>query len=413
MKPAWTKLRTWLRRTRSAYQQVQAEGTRETLRRFRWVALSVVPIDLVLVWWFWRESGRLTVPNEVAWAVQLAWSNLVMVVLGVVLALLAELLLRRGRHATLALQVLLCLVYLAFTAACSLIDQQVTPSIITFVVGCMGTAVLSLMRPALALPIYGMALLAFYGLLPQFQADPLPLYSNRIQAVVAVALSILVSWVVWHQYVQAVLLRRQLTASHTALTVKQKELEFLADHDALTGLYNRREFMRRAAQELGRSQRHPAATHVVLVDLDHFKLVNDEHGHPAGDAVLQHTASLLQHGVRSTDLVGRLGGEEFILLLPQTGRDEALAVAEKLRALLAAQPVLWGSVQLQIYASFGVSGLAPGEQCEIDELYRAADAALYLAKHLGRNRVEYGEPQSRASAVSARAPATPPAAPPA
>ena len=183
---------------------------------------------------------------------------------------------------------------------------------------------------------------------------------------------------------------RGLLRSHDALTLKQPELEFLADHDSLTGLYNRREFMRQAELEISRTRRYPAATHVVLVDLDLFKQVNDQHGHPVGDAVLRHTAQLLGRGVRKTDLVARLGGEEFILLLPQTTQADALAVAEKLRQMLSAEPVLLGSLSVPVAASFGVSGVPAGRASNIEALYKAADAAMYQAKLLGRNRVVYG-----------------------
>ena len=389
-------LRAWLSRTRSEYDQVQREASTETLRRFRWIVPLVLAIDLSLVWFYWRNAADLERPAEVARALEQGWSNLVMVALGLLLAFAAGLVLRRGKGGTaaIALQVVLCAVYLGFGAAVSLIDQRVTPSIITFLTVCMAVAVLSLMRPAISMPIYAAVVALFFGLLGYVQPDPLQLVTNRIQTVVAVTLSALVCWVIWHQYVQAVVLRRQLTRSHDALTLKQTELEFLADHDPLTGLYNRREFMRQAELEISRTRRYPAATHVVLADLDLFKQVNDQHGHPVGDAVLRHTAQLLARGVRKTDLVARLGGEEFILLLPQTTQADALAVAEKLRQMLSAEPVLLGSLSVPVAASFGVSGVAAGQAISIEALYKAADAALYQAKLLGRNRVAYSAPAS-------------------
>lgn len=160
-----------------------------------------------------------------------------------------------------------------------------------------------------------------------------------------------------------------------------------AMHDALTGLYNRHYLqmhlprLQAQAFEAGR----PLA--LIVCDLDHFKAVNDRHGHAAGDAVLRAVAGRLAGGVRAPDLVTRFGGEEFIVLLPDTGLEAAMGIAERLRRDLAAAPVsLPDGGVLPVTASFGVSTVL-WDECNAEAAIRRADAALYRAKRLGRNQV--------------------------
>jgi len=138
---------------------------------------------------------------------------------------------------------------------------------------------------------------------------------------------------------------------------------------------------------LDRAQRQGSPTTSLLLDLDHFKHVNDTWGHPAGDAVLRHVAALAATTVRSTDLVGRLGGEEFIVLLPNTSVQAARQLAEKLRQRIASSPAQWEQLTIPITTSLGLAGTTAQEKQDFDTLYSDADKALYLAKQQGRNRV--------------------------
>jgi diguanylate cyclase (GGDEF)-like protein len=156
--------------------------------------------------------------------------------------------------------------------------------------------------------------------------------------------------------------------------------------DGLTGLWNRRQFELRAAQELERSARFGERFAVVLADLDDFKGVNDTFGHLAGDAVLVETARRLVTHTREVDLVARFGGEEFVLLLPQTDPAGAWNVAEKVRTEVAAQPVETDQGPLEVSFSAGVAS-HPQDGATIEALLAAADQALYEAKAAGKNRV--------------------------
>ena len=161
----------------------------------------------------------------------------------------------------------------------------------------------------------------------------------------------------------------------------------LATIDPLTGIANRQAVLSRVEEELARAVRYGRPLSVILVDLDHFKRLNDSHGHAAGDAMLRHIAQLLAGNVRSVDVAGRYGGEEFLILLPETDVDAAAALAEKLRRVVAnAQVPVGDGVTVSITMSAGVAG-GMGQVLRLDALVRDADAALYSAKALGRNQV--------------------------
>jgi two-component system cell cycle response regulator len=180
-----------------------------------------------------------------------------------------------------------------------------------------------------------------------------------------------------------------------SLMASRRNMETLAMHDTLTGLLNRRAIHDRALAELNRLRRGSAhaALSVIMLDIDHFKAINDSYGHDAGDRALQVVAELLARQLRSYDGLGRWGGEEFLMLLPGTGLAEACAVAERIRANLAdAKPALPDGTRVSLSASLGVAAIdetgvgAAGEHW-LDHLVRAADQALYRAKSQGRNRV--------------------------
>lgn len=170
------------------------------------------------------------------------------------------------------------------------------------------------------------------------------------------------------------------------LTAARTVAELAATTDELTGLANRREFMGRLRGEVTRCRLAGAPLTLAIVDIDDFKWINDHHGHPRGDVVLRDVAHILRSSVRSADLVGRIGGEEFAVSMPGTGAGVAHATCERLRAAIAAHDFGLGRLTAPVTVSAGVAELAAGEAAA--DLIERTDRALYAAKHHGRDRVE-------------------------
>lgn len=183
--------------------------------------------------------------------------------------------------------------------------------------------------------------------------------------------------------------RRGAVISHTTIT-DRKLLEFelvrLAATDVLTGLPNRRYFLEAANREVERVRRFGTAASLVMIDLDHFKAVNDTYGHPVGDEALRCLTQVCKKLLRQIDVIARIGGEEFAVMLPGTNESGAIAVAEKLRQAVYETPVKSGQNQFNITASLGVAEVRAVDK-SVDECLARADSALYAAKHAGRNRV--------------------------
>lgn len=164
----------------------------------------------------------------------------------------------------------------------------------------------------------------------------------------------------------------------------KSEAERLAYIDELTGIPNRRTFFHRGSAEISRAERHGSALSLVMLDIDHFKKINDTYGHGDGDLVLKDLSETVSGELREYDLFGRVGGEEFSIILPSTGLSEAVGIAERIRLRLAERRV--GPAGIPYTASFGVAALQTNEET-IAELMKRADKALYRAKETGRNKV--------------------------
>jgi two-component system cell cycle response regulator len=178
---------------------------------------------------------------------------------------------------------------------------------------------------------------------------------------------------------------RRILELQEQLFSSRDQLRFEASHDAQTGLYNHGAIVEILRKEVSRAQREKTHLGVIMMDLDRFKSVNDQHGHMAGDAVLKEVARRLQSSVRAYDSVGRFGGEEFIVVAPGCGAGTAKALAERLRQCVEAEVIKHQTITISITASLGVSCAGGGNGA--DNILRAADEALYRAKMEGRNRV--------------------------
>ncbi|MGH8179170.1 MAG: diguanylate cyclase [Steroidobacter sp.] len=181
--------------------------------------------------------------------------------------------------------------------------------------------------------------------------------------------------ITWHSTLIALVVARLVT-----------ELRRLSRHDALTSLLNRRAMEEALDSQVQRSRRSDEPFVVMMLDLDHFKRINDQHGHAVGDLALKHVSQLLSHAMREVDTLARFGGEEFVVLMPGATLSHAEPVAERLRELLAASPLLHGATHAPLSVSIGIAQWCGGED-DASRLLSRADAALFQAKVQGRNRV--------------------------
>jgi two-component system, cell cycle response regulator len=181
---------------------------------------------------------------------------------------------------------------------------------------------------------------------------------------------------------------RRIIGLHRQLEVKNRLLEELALTDALTGLPNRRAVEAWGTRQLAGAARHGFSFWVAMIDLDRFKSVNDTHGHAAGDAVIQTFAEILKTNTRSSEICGRMGGEEFLLILTHSGKQDVEIAINRIRKQLEAHRFRFGETCLGVTASFGIAGFQGRTIPDFNILVNQADLALYSAKRNGRNRVE-------------------------
>lgn len=188
-----------------------------------------------------------------------------------------------------------------------------------------------------------------------------------------------------HELRARVQVGRRILQLQSELVRSREQLRLQATRDALTGLLNRRCIIQGLSDELSRAERGAKPIGVLMLDLDHFKQVNDLHGHMAGDAVLAEVAGRLVSAVRGYDKVGRYGGEEFFVVLPDCSDDLLGCIAERIRARVEAQPVVTASAEISVTVSVGGTVTSPRVHKDAAALIREADEALYQAKDHGRN----------------------------
>jgi len=214
-------------------------------------------------------------------------------------------------------------------------------------------------------------------------------YRGEIQQIVSIAIVVIAAMTLFVYSIAFIFLRK--------ITQRLKEAESTLEHyaasDPLTGLHNRRHLFARARQELARLQRERVHHHfhsgmsVTLLDLDHFKKVNDAYGHLVGDEVLKETARRIQATTRAYDLVGRLGGEEFVIVHPDADYLQAKGIASRIWEAIRQEPYVIEGKRIKVAASLGVASFDPAEEEDITPVLQRADRALYNAKKTGRDRV--------------------------
>lgn len=362
--------------------------------RLRVFGLTVALLNVLHVLWIVLATpGDLGDPDASRWRVGLLWTHGVMAAVMVAGAGFAHRTLRTPTPGGVLrlLGVGFGLLGLLCASAIAVVDQWVTPNITPFVLSALVISFLLRLRPldaALVLGINGVAFVAALGLT---QSDPALLFSNRLNTLGVTLAAWGLSVALWHGFLTITQQQRALGEVQEALEARNRELHELAQRDGLTGLYNRQTIIARAGEHLARGRRSGSPMALLLIDIDHFKRINDTHGHPAGDAALRQVSDCLREGVRGTDDLGRFGGEEFLVVLPDTTTEGARVAAEKLRSLVEQEDAVADGLVLRTTISVGVASTDTDAHATFAALYAAADGALYAAKEGGRNAVRVGD----------------------
>lgn len=374
-----------LQRTQQQLRPLQLE---HNLHRLLLAACLAPPVNLLHIWMFWGRPTQSA--DEALWVQGIILAHAGMLVFFSVLGL-ATWWLSRNPERPLLRQTCVnigILGTLGFAALISSLDQLVTSNINPLLVGCTLVALVFLHRPLPALLVFATTLGLFLWGIGQTQSDPALLLSNRVNGLSICAIALALAWLQWHNFVQIQTQQQRLEAQQQLLEQQNERLSYLAEHDPLTGLLNRRAFGEIVAHELLRAERNQQPLCLLMLDLDHFKQINDQYGHPVGDSVIRQTATLLSSQVRASDSLARIGGEEFVLLLPECDLQQGKEIAELLRQRVEQQLRLVDDRELELTVSIGLAAVPAGQTCSYASLYAASDRALYQAKHNGRNRVE-------------------------
>lgn len=357
------------------------------LHRIQRLGLILGVVHFAHVAIFFPSTPGATTDSE-AWRNGIFLAHSAMLPVALVLALLARLALRReDRRLRSLLPTVAALGYLAFGAVVAVIDQRVTTSMIPLLVSSLGVGATIMIPPRRAAVLHAIPLVLFWTLIGGVQPQAEVLLSLRVNALTIAGLGFGLSFVLWRTHLVTFVQRREIEAQKAALEEKNRELERLAALDPLTSLANRAHFLAMAGREVARMRRNGGHAALALMDLDRFKAINDDHGHPVGDAILREVAGVLAGALRPADTVARLGGEEFAFLLPDAKPEEGAAIAERIRRVIEAHEFSVAGTPLALTASFGVAALGTDGPDPVHAAYAAADRALYRAKELGRNRV--------------------------
>lgn len=369
--------------------------TSNTLRVF-WLALAILPVHLTIAAVFLLSSAGSGETDQ-TWRQGVIITHAVMAVLACIFLAAAYYVLKQKQYNSITAVILTevaALSYIMFGAVLATVDQLVTAETTPYIVVCMSMALILLIHPAVAAVNYILGLLCFVFLLPLTQHSPELLLSVRVNGIAATAIGLGLAVVLWQSKTRSFAQQQQLARQTLELEAINERLSYVASHDTLTGLLNRTIIMELADAEVARIRRTGRSASMILLDLDHFKNINDTYGHPVGDKVLTEVAHIIRSMLRESDLAVRMGGEEFMVLLPDTPLAEGVRAAERLRSSIADYTFPAYNDSISITTSCGVAPLLGEGEDPVKISYSEADRALYRAKSNGRNRVEAADFES-------------------
>lgn len=249
-----------------------------------------------------------------------------------------------------------------------------------FIVNLIIFSAVIMLRFPLNLAVYSIPFLAYLSGLVIFQNDTHLLITNIINGFIFFLAIILISTEIYNSNYEKI-------TQNIILREINSKLNYISSHDPLTELLNRRSFSNQVSEKMRIIGESKKIATLILIDVDHFKHVNDKFGHPVGDIVLKEVSNIIIKHIKTTDLATRWGGEEFLIFLFQTSINEAYALAENIRLEIQNKVIEADKFQIQITASFGISLLKDNFSNSFDTSFKAADVALYKAKNQGRNQI--------------------------
>lgn len=291
------------------------------------------------------------------------------------------------------IQIFSTIVVMVLGVGIAAVDQWVTPSISPFIIVSIIIALVVLMHPLISTLIYIGLFALFMFTMPLIITDSLILTSTIMNGVTVVMMAVGLSNIMWYYYTKNEKQKRVIEIQNANLEEQKQELEqlnyrlsVLASMDSMTQLLNRREFENQVNAELSVFKDDVFASSMMIADIDHFKRVNDQYGHPVGDELLKQFSLLLKAVLREKDLIARWGGEEFVVMLHQSNPNEAYKIAERLRRTIESTTFQINQHHIHITVSFGIAPLNTSDEEPLYTSYLRADKALYQAKESGRNK---------------------------
>lgn len=292
------------------------------------------------------------------------------------------------------IQIFSTIVVMVLGVGIAVVDQWVTTSISPFIIVSIMMALVVLMHPLISTLVYIGLFTLFVFTMPIIITDSLILTSTIMNGVTVVMMAVGLSNIMWYYYTKNEKQKRVIEVQNANLEEQKQELEqlnyrlsVLASMDSMTQLLNRREFENQVNAELSVFKDDVFASSMMIADIDHFKQVNDQYGHPVGDELLKQFSLLLKAVLRDKDLIARWGGEEFVVMLHQANPNEAYKIAERLRRTIESTTFKINQHHIHITVSFGIAPLNTNDEEPLYTSYLRADKALYQAKESGRNKI--------------------------
>lgn len=367
---------------------ITGEITRINIQRVFYLSLVAIPMRLLTIINFLSKSPGGD-EKEVLWRMGIIISHVVFLVLVIIFGSISYKLKKNNNpnFLMIVVQYGMVITILLLSAVIPSIDQLVTNSITPFLIACVAIGVIFLIKPLHSVLIFFLAYMVYYFAMGIMQPELSVLLSNRVNGFTSIVLGLFLSFILWRSNVINLHQKEHIKRQQKELEDKNKELQRFANFDFLTGLTNRRYFEEKISVEISRIKRYSEKACLLILDIDNFKSINDKYGHPVGDVILEGVACLLKSQLRETDIIARIGGEEFTILLLNADEEIGKTVAEKIRKRIEKENFIVDGQEINITVSVGITVLDSRIESYV-EGYKYADRALYRAKVKGKNRVE-------------------------